>query len=98
MNEYVPLDKKFLKRTPGVLQNKATLLQKKLNITNGSMVINEVARLCRHVAAIALTMQEMKLPIIRSYNAAVPILGITSKIARKISTSKGLDSINKDTD
>lgn len=86
----IPLDKKFEARTPGMLQNRAARLQEEIPAMSGADVIGEVARIGRHAGQLVLEIQVAGIPLVRSYDAAVPVLGKSSAMAREISARKGL--------
>lgn len=86
----IALEEKFLQRAKGVLQNRAIALQEALPPKGGAEVIAEVARIGRHAAQLVLEIQAAGMPLVRSYDRAVPVLGKSSALAREISVRKGL--------
>jgi len=78
-----PLYKKFDKRAKGALQHRAISLREQLDDTDGAPLVESVYKTISHAGQLVLETLDQKVPLVRSYDAAVPILGRSTVESRK---------------
>lgn len=84
----LPLEQEFLKRRKGTLQTRADALCAEIGEARGAALVAEANRIIRHAAQLALEMQRNGIPLVQSYDRAVPIVGPTSKQSRKYNAAR----------